>query len=387
MKRFELSFYLPFLNATHKTSMKSYPNLILLSWLLVCFTLILGLSSCQVDSSPMKTVDSSHEGATNSTYSLTFSKEDQAIREAKWSEPGARRIELSNGYSVFTQTFGENPDVCILTLHGGPAATHEYLLSLAYDLPDNSGYEVVMYDQLGSFFSDQPTEDIWNIDRWVEEVEEVRQALGYDASNFYLLGNSWGGILAMEYALKYQEHLNGLIVCNMVSSIPEYAAYNREVLRPQMRTSLVDSLNAFEDAGDFQNEVYLDLIQKEFYNKHICLLKEWPQEVEISFSRLNYPLYNLMQGPSEFKVGGRLINWDITDRLNQITTPTLMVGAKYDTMDPEAMRRQADLVQNGQSLTCVSGSHLCMWDDRSTFMDGVSAFIQEIEGNEFSPME
>jgi len=315
----------------------------------------------------------------SSPYAMSFSAEQQAIRDAKWEESGTRLIELSNGYRVFTQKYGENPDVCILALHGGPAATHEYLLSVAYDLPAQHGFEVVMYDQLGSFFSDQPTEDIWNIDRWVEEVEEVRQALGYDASNFYLLGNSWGGILAMEYALKHQEHLNGLIVCNMVSSIPEYAAYNKEVLRPQMRPGLLDTLDAYEAAGDFTNPEYVALVESEFYNKHICRLAEWPEEVVESFGRLNYPLYDLMQGPSEFKVGGRLIDWDITDRLGEISVPTLMVGATHDTMDPAAMQRQSELVQNGQFLLCPEGSHLCMWDDRETFMNGVAAFIASVE--------
>lgn len=313
------------------------------------------------------------------SYAMSFTSEQEEERTAKWGEPGVRMVELSNGYRVFTQKFGENPEVCILTLHGGPAATHEYLLSLAYDLPVQQGYEVVMYDQLGSFFSDQPTEDIWNINRWVEEVEEVRQALGYDASNFYLLGNSWGGILAMEYALKYQEHLNGLIVCNMVTSIPEYAQYNQEVLRPQMRPSLVDSLNAYEEAGDLQNPVYLDLVQREFYNKHICRLEQWPEEIVTSFGHLNYPLYDLMQGPSEFKVGGRLIEWDITHRLGEISVPTLMVGAAHDTMDPDAMKRQATLVQNGTSLHCPNGSHMCMWDDREVFMQGIADFINSVE--------
>ena len=317
--------------------------------------------------------------ASSSSYAMVFTSEQQAIRDAKWAEPGVRMVELSNGYSVFTQTFGESSDACILTLHGGPAATHEYLLSLAYDLPVQSGFEVVMYDQLGSFFSDQPTEDIWNIDRWVEEVEEVRKALGYDASNFYLLGNSWGGILAMEYALRYQQNLKGLMVCNMVSSIPEYAAYNQNVLRPQIRPSLLDTLDAYEAAGDFQNPEYVALVEEEFYNKHICRLEDWPVEVVESFGRMNYPLYDLMQGPSEFKVGGRLIDWDITNRLSEITVPTLMVGATHDTMDPAAMKRQSDYVQNGQFLLCSNGSHLCMWDDRETFMNGVAAFIASID--------
>jgi proline iminopeptidase len=314
-----------------------------------------------------------------SPYAMTFTAEQQAEREAKWAEPGVRRIELSNGYKVFTQQFGENPEVGILVLHGGPAATHEYMLSLAYDLPAENGFEVIMYDQLGSFFSDQPQEDLWNIPRWVQEVDEVRQALGYDRDNFYLLGNSWGGILAMEYALVHQEHLNGLIVCNMHASIPDYAAYNREVLRPQMRPGLLDTLDAYEAAGDYQNPDYVALVESEFYAKHICRLPTWPEEVVTSFSRLNYPLYDLMQGPSEFKVGGRLIDWDIKDRLNEITVPTLMVGATHDTMDPEAMRAQSEAVADGAFLLCPNGSHLCMWDDREVFMAGVAAFINGVE--------
>lgn len=314
-----------------------------------------------------------------SPYAMSFTTEQQAEREAKWAEPGARLIELSNGYRVFTQRFGQNPDVGILVLHGGPAATHEYMLSLAYDLPANNGYEVVMYDQLGSFFSDQPQEDIWNIPRWVEEVEEVRQALGYDADNFFLLGNSWGGILAMEYALKHQDHLKGLIVCNMHASIPDYAAYNQEVLRPQMRPGLLDTLDAYEAAGDYLNPEYVRLVEEEFYAKHVCRLPTWPDEVVTSFSRLNYPLYDLMQGPSEFKVGGRLIDWDIKDRLPEITVPTLMVGATHDTMDPEAMRAQSEAVADGTFLLCPNGSHLCMWDDREVFMAGVAAFVDAVE--------
>ena len=154
---------------------------------------------------------------------MEFTAADSARRAAKYAEPGVEMVELSTGHRVFTQTVGDNPDVKILTLHGGPACTHEYMKVLADVLPEGQGYEVILYDQLGSFYSDQPTEDLWTIDRWCEEVEDVRKALGLDASNFYLLGNSWGGILGMEYALRHQDKLNGLIVCNMVSSIPEYA--------------------------------------------------------------------------------------------------------------------------------------------------------------------
>ena len=310
---------------------------------------------------------------------MEFTAADSARREAKYGEPGVKMVELSNGYRVFTQTVGENPDVKILTLHGGPACTHEYMTAISNVLPEGQGYEVILYDQLGSYYSDQPTEDIWTIDRWCEEVEEVRQALGLDASNFYLLGNSWGGILGMEYALRYQENLNGLIVCNMVTSIPEYAAYNEEVLRPQMDPEVLAKLVAYEEAGDIQNEEFLQMVNDHFYAKHICRLEEWPEAITGSFERLNYKLYDLMQGPSEFRVGGRLIDWDITDRLGEITVPTLMVGAEHDTMDPDKMTKQATLVANGRSLHCYNGSHLCMWDDQEAFMGGVTNFIEDVE--------
>ena len=350
----------------------------------------MALASCSADDQSAQT-QAPEDYHLTGNCAMEFSVDDLALRKAKHGEPGVAMVQLSNGYNVFTQQFGESENVKVLVLHGGPACTHEYMLNVAYQLPGHptvgevGGAEVHMYDQLGSFFSDQPQEDLWNIPRWVEEVEEVRVALGLTADNFYLLGNSWGGILAMEYALVYPNNLKGLVVCNMQSSIPEYAAYNKSTLRPQMRPSLVDSLEAFEAAGDYQNPTYLELVDAEFYRKHVCRLAEWPEEVVVSFERLNYKLYDLMQGPSEFKVGGRLIDWDVTPRLGEIQVPTLMVGATHDTMDPEAMTRQAGLVQRGRAWICEAGSHLALWDDESSFFEGVSTFIRDVETGQFAP--
>ena len=369
-----------FNNLSHLVLMKrSFPAFLLAVTLAGCAG---NPEATDVDS---KTDNVDHHETGN--CAMMFSPEDEALRKAKREEEGVTMVKLSNGFEVFTQQFGESEEVKVLVLHGGPACTHEYMLNVAYELPEHAGLtgpaEVHMYDQLGSFYSDQPEKDLWNIERWVQEVDEVRQALDMDSTNFYLLGNSWGGILAMEYALVHQEHLKGLIVCNMQSSIPEYAAYNKSTLRPQMRPSLVDSLEAYEAAGDFQNPTYLELIDQEFYRKHICRLKEWPEEVVGSFARLNYKLYDLMQGPSEFKVGGRIIDWDITPRLGEIGTPTLMVGATHDTMDPAAMARQATLVQRGRALICENGSHLALWDDAEAFFGGVTDFIRDVEEGRF----
>lgn len=292
-------------------------------------------------------------------------------------------IETPAGkFKVWTKKFGDNPRVKVLLLHGGPAMTHEYMECFESFLPP-AGFEMYEYDQLGSYYSDQPdNDDLWKTERFVEEVEQVRQALGMNKDNFFLLGNSWGGILAMEYALKYQQNLKGLIVSNMQSSIPDYEKYNG-VLRGQMRKSLIDSLEAFEKKGDLKNPVYVDLVTKEYYAKHICRLPEWPDGLNRAFKHLNEHVYVLMQGPSEFKVGGRLLTWDITARLPEIAVPTLMIGAKYDTMDPAAKEKMSKLVQKGRYLYCPEGSHLSMWDDQKNYYPGIIQFIKDVDSGKF----
>lgn len=282
-------------------------------------------------------------------------------------------------FKVWTKTIGNNPRIKVLLLHGGPAMTHEYMEAFESYFPQE-GFELIEYDQLGSYYSDQPTDSsLWTTERFVEEVEQVRKALNLTKDNFYILGNSWGGILGMEYALKYQENLKGLIICNMMASIPDYEKYNG-TLRAQMRPSLIDSLQSYESKGQFKDPVYQELVFKEYYNQHLCRLPELPDPVARSFKHINETIYVMMQGPSEFKVGGRLLTWDRKADLPKITVPTLTVGAKYDTMDPAHMEWMSKQVKNGKYLYCPNGSHLSMWDDQKVFMEGVIKFIKETDG-------
>jgi len=223
---------------------------------------------------------------------------------------------------------------------------------------------------------------LWTIERFVEEVEQVRQALELNRDNFYLLGNSWGGLLAMEYALKHQEELKGLIICNMTACFTKYETYNTK-LRNQMRPSLIDSLSAFEKRGDYQHPVYQDMVFREYYSRHICQLDEWPEPVMRSFRHINQHVYEFMQGPSEFVPGGILKGWTVWDRLPEITVPTLTVGATFDTMNPEEMEEMSRLVQYGRYLHCPDGSHLAMWDDQDVFMDGMIGFIRDVHAGRF----
>ena len=296
-----------------------------------------------------------------------------------FQQAGIRMVELKEGFKVWTKRHGNSPDMKVLLLHGGPALTHEYMECFQSFFP-KANIEFYEYDQLGSKYSDQPTDtSLWTLERFVEEVEQVRQALGLNKDNFYLLGNSWGGMLAMEYALKYQQHLKGLIICNMTADFNRYEAYNAK-LRSQLRPSLLDSLKAFEDKGDYFNPAYADLVFREYYTRHICRLPEWPEPVNRSFTHINQPVYVYMQGPSEFVPGGILKGWSVWDRLKEISVPTLTVGAKYDTMNPEEMEEMSKMVQKGKFLYCANGSHLCMWDDQETFMNGVIDFIHETAG-------
>jgi len=295
----------------------------------------------------------------------------------KYQAGGVRMIKLKEGYKVWTKQFGNSP-IKVLLLHGGPAMTHEYMEAFESFFP-KANIEFFEYDQLGSYYSDQPDNDsLWVLGRFVDEVEQVRKALGLNKNNFFLLGNSWGGLLAMEYAAKYQQHLKGLIICNMTASFDSYVAYNTK-LRNQLRPSLLDSLSYYEKRKEFHNPKYQKLVFDEYYRKHLCRLPVWPEAVMRSFKHINQHVYEFMQGPSEFVPGGNLQGWTIWDRLPNIKVPTLAVGAKYDTMDPEDMRKISQTVQNGKFLYCPNGSHLSMWDDQEVFMKGIVDFIKSVK--------
>src|SRR5690242_19422891 len=176
---------------------------------------------------------------------------------------GVRMIPIltpSGDFKVWTKRVGNNPRIKVLLLHGGPGATHEPFEVFDSFLPAD-GVEYYYYDQLGSYYSDQPDDPkLLDVDRFVDEVEQVRIALGLDKDNFYLLGHSWGGILAIEYALKHQDHLKGLVISNMMSSIPAYNKYANEVLMPQLDPKNLAELRKLDAAKDYANPRFEELL-------------------------------------------------------------------------------------------------------------------------------
>ncbi|TPG45620.1 alpha/beta fold hydrolase [Rhodanobacter glycinis] len=289
-------------------------------------------------------------------------------------------------FHVWTKRVGNNPKLKVLLLHGGPGATHEYFEAFDSYFP-GAGIEYYYYDQLGSAYSDQPILDkgrdtsLWTIDRYVDEVEQVRQALHLDKNNFCLLGHSWGGVLAIEYALKYQQHLKCLVISNMVDSIPAYNVYAKNVLMPAMDQQQLAEVQKLEAEHRTSDPRYMQILTTLHYEKHVLRMPsaQWPEPVTRSFGHINEQIYTLMQGPSELGASGRLLNWDRSRELHRITVPTLVIGAQYDTMDPKYMAGMANKLPHGQFLLCPKGSHLAMYDDQQVYFDGLIGFLHGVE--------
>jgi proline iminopeptidase len=288
-------------------------------------------------------------------------------------------------FHVWTKRVGNNPRIKVLLLHGGPGATHEYFEAFDSYFPP-AGIEYYYYDQLGSAYSDQPDEPgLWELSRFVDEVEQVRQALKLDKSNFYLVGHSWGGMLALEYALKYQQNLKALVISNMVASVPAYNRYAKNVLMPAMNQKALAEIKALEAAGKFNDPRYEELLMQYFYVYHFLRMppEQWPDPVLRGFNKINKKIYVPMQGPSEMGASGKLIAWDRTADLSRIVVPTLSIGARYDTMEPAQMQKIAKNVKKGRYLFCPNGSHLAMYDDQQVYMSGLIQFILDVDSGRF----
>jgi len=267
------------------------------------------------------------------------------------------KISTTKGnFNVWTKKIGNNPSMKVLLLHGGPGVTHEIFENFSKHLPD-AGIEFYYYDQLGSYFSDQPdSPDLWKIDRFVDEVEQVRIALGLNESNFYLFGQSW------------------------MTSIPAYNKYASEVMETKIDTDILSKIKSFEDAEDYHNPVYMKLLIEHHYVNHILRrpFQDWPEGVVRALEHLNPKVYIPMQGPSELGASGLLEKWDITESLSKITVPTLVIGAKYDTMDPGHMEWMSTQIPNARYAYMPNGSHLSQYDDEDKYFNSLISFISDV---------
>ena len=279
------------------------------------------------------------------------------------------------GFRLFYRSFGTPKAGTVLCLHGGPGATHDYLLPLA-DLTQY-GYRVVLYDQLGCGKSELPEgTSLFTIDRGVEEVESVRKALRL--GEVHLMGSSYGGALAIAYALKYQRYLRSLVLTGGFASVPLTVA-EMQRLKFELPPDVQAVLRRYEAVGDYEDPEYLKAV-REFYNRYLCRLPEWPKEVTYALEHLSRPVYLTMNGPNEFTIIGNLKNWDVTDHLPTIRVPTLVTVGKYDEVTPTVARSIHRGIQGSKLVVFENSSHLAMWEERERYIDVVRKFLGTVGG-------
>lgn len=291
---------------------------------------------------------------------------------------GNRLITVDGKYKVWTKKVGSGK-IKVLLLHGGPGFSHDYMECFDDFLP-KEGIEVYYYDQLGCGNSDVPADtSLWNTQRYVEEVEQVRKGLGLD--DFYIVGHSWGSLLAMEYLDKYQSHVKGAVFSNMTASIQDYVSYTETLknkLFSRQDLMLFDSLDRHQAYGSPQ---YTELLMNKLYTKVICRLPldQWPEPLTRGFKKANQTIYLQMQGVDEFHVTGNFKNWDFWSSLPNIKVPALVLGGIYDEMNPESMKKEGRLLPNSRTYLCPEGSHMAMYDDQQHYFGALLTFLKDVD--------
>ena len=264
----------------------------------------------------------------------------------------------------------------LVVLHGGPGAAHNYLLQIA-NLA-STGRPVIHYDQLGcgnsTHLPDQGGE-FWTVDLFLDELTNLVAALGLE--RFHLLGQSWGGMLAAEYAVTRPAGLAALVISNSPASIDLWVAEATR-LRHDLPADVRDALDLHEAAGTTQDPAYLAATQA-FYDRHVCRVVPNPPEVLATEAQLNEDptVYHTMNGPNEFYCIGTLRSWSIVDRLSLIAAPTLLISGRYDEATPATVQPFADRVENARWTIFEHSSHMPFVEEPEHYRDVVGAFLDE----------
>jgi proline-specific peptidases, Bacillus coagulans-type subfamily len=299
---------------------------------------------------------------------------------------GTTILTLDNGYHLWTNTQGTG-DIHLLCLHGGPGGTHEYYENFAQKLAEQGlKVQVHMYDQLGSFYSDQPdysdpetAKNYLTYEYFLSEVEEVRQKLGLE--HFYLIGQSWGGLLVQMYSLKYGAHLKGAIISSMTDNIDEYVTHINKIREQALPADAVAFMKKCEANNDYDNDRYqgyVDILNKGYVDR------KQPPAISHLISTMATPVYNVFQGDNEFVVTGKLRSWDVRDQLKNIKVPTLVTFGEHETMPLSAAKRMAEAIPHARLETTPEGGHHHMIDNAPVYFDHLAGFIKDVESGNFN---
>lgn len=278
------------------------------------------------------------------------------------------------GFKLYFKSFGEDKKGTVLAVHGGPGLTHDYMLSIA-DLA-RFGYRVVFYDQLGCGKSDVPKNiALYTIDRALEDLEGFRDAM--KLRKVHMLGSSYGGLLAIGYALKYQNHLKSLITTGGIDDM-ELTISEMMRMKSELPADVLATMAKHEEAGDYANPEFAKVLDP-FYKTYFCRLDPWPKELVYSMEHVSPIVYHTMNGPNEFTIIGNIRHWKVSqEQLHTIRVPTLVTCGKYDEVSPKVARSIHRGINGSKFVMFQNSSHLAMWEERGKYIQVVSKFLESV---------
>lgn len=281
------------------------------------------------------------------------------------------RVEIEvDGFRVVAYSFGQG-DETVFCLNGGPGLACDYLREAHSCLVDH-GYRVVAFDQLGTGASDRPTDpSLWTIGRYVEETETVRRVMGL--GRVHLLGHSWGGWLAIDYALTYPQNIGTLILEDTVADMP-HLALELERLRSALGSETVAMMQKHEAQGTTDHPEYMAAITLLNY-RHVCRLPEWPAPVRRSLSDWNMGPYTTMQGPNEFLYTGNLKDWNRIPDLPKIDVPVLITVGEHDELTPACAMRMKGALRNAEIHVLRNASHMPFYENPADYYTALTGFL------------
>lgn len=278
-------------------------------------------------------------------------------------------------YELFYRRFGDGDDV-LLTLHGGPGMPHDYLAPLSRH--GSNDLTVYLYDQFGVGRSDEPAPgdfDRYTVDHYRDEVEAIRRKL--DVDEILLYGQSWGGMLALEYVLEYPENVRSLVLANTLANSATAYESMRGVL-DELSDEALETIEDHEARREYDHPEYESALDRA-YREHVCRCDEYPGPVARTFENINMDVYGLMWGPNEYVLlnQARLKDWDVRDRLSEIDVPTLVVTGEYDEISPEIAQDIADRIPGAEVVEFEESSHMPFWERPDAHFETVEAFLRD----------
>lgn len=268
----------------------------------------------------------------------------------------------------------------LVVAHGGPGCTHDYVDAFK-DIAALDGRAVIHYDQLGNGNSTRLPDkgpDFWTVSLFLEELDNLLKQIGIQDRYTYL-GQSWGGILGAEHAVRRPAGLKALVIANSPANMRTWVAEANR-LRLELPSEVQQTLLKHEEAGTLTDPEYI-AASRVFYDRHVCRVNPWPKEVARTFAIMDEDntVYRNMNGPTEFHVIGTMKDWTIEDRLNRIQAPTLVISGRYDEATPLVVKPYVDNVRGSEWVLFEESSHMPHVEERDLCMKTVSTFLNNVE--------